>query len=102
MNICCIKSTKLLGTIIQDNLKWDLNTNRLIKKANAKMNLLRKMAEFNAPMEDLKHIYVTFIRSILEHSCIVWNSSLSEKNAQDLERIQKSAVKIILKRNKIP
>ena len=29
-------------------------------------------------------------------SCVVWNSSLSEKNCSDLERVQKSAVKIIM------
>ena len=37
-----------------------------------------------------------FIRSILESSAAVWHSSLSIRNSNDLERIQKSAVRIIL------
>ena len=37
-----------------------------------------------------------FIRSILENSAVVWHSSLSIGNSNDLERIQKSAVRIIL------
>ena len=37
-----------------------------------------------------------FIRSIMENSAVVWHSSLSENNRNDLERVQKSAVKIIL------
>ena len=47
-------------------------------------------------MEDLKTIYILFIRSILEQSSPVWHSSITEENKDDLERIQKSAVKIIL------
>ena len=39
----------------------------------------------------------TFIRSRLEYSCVVWNSSLTQNNVNDIERIQKSAVKMILK-----
>ena len=38
-----------------------------------------------------------FIRSILEQSCVLWHSSLSLEDSHDLERVQKSAVKIILK-----
>ena len=48
---------------------------------------------------DLKSIYYTFIRSILEKSAVVWHSSLTNKNRQTLERVQKAAVKIILKNN---
>ena len=38
-----------------------------------------------------------FVRSLLENSCTVWHSSLTRENREDLERIQKCAVKIILK-----
>ena len=60
------------------------------------MELLRRVAGFGAPIEDLKTIYILYVRSVLEHSSIVWHSSLTEENSADLERIQKSAVKIIL------
>ena len=46
--------------------------------------------------EDLKNIYILFIRSILEQSATVWHSSISEENKSDLERVQKTALKIIL------
>ena len=44
----------------------------------------------------MKQIYITFIRSILEYSCPVWHSSLTNENREDIERIQKSALRIIL------
>ena len=36
------------------------------------------------------------MRSILEHSAVVWHSSLTQKNTNALERVQKAAVKIIM------
>ena len=87
---------KLLGVIISDDLKWSDNTEYLVKKANSRMELLRKVAFFTSSIEDKKIIYIQYIRSILEQSCVVWHSSLTQENCDDLERIQKSAIRIIL------
>jgi hypothetical protein len=35
----------------------------------------------------------------LEHSTTVWHSSLKQENIDDLERVQKSALRIILQEN---
>ena len=58
------------------------------------MELLRKISEFS-DFRDRLHIYKTFVRSVLEKSCVVWHSSLTLKNTSDLERCQRAAVKII-------
>ena len=91
-----IDSTKLLGTIITNDLKWEENTAFIVKKANAKMELLRRVAGFGARIEDLKEIYFLFVRSQLEQSSVVWHSSLTDENKNDLERVQKSAMKVIM------
>ena len=41
-------------------------------------------------------LWILFCRSVLEQSCVVWHSSLTAEDSNSLERIQKSAVKIIL------
>ena len=43
----------------------------------------------------LEHIYKTFIRSRLEYVSTLWHSSLTVANRNDIEKIQKSAMKII-------
>ena len=91
-----ITSTRLLGTIVSDDLSWDLNTAKIVQKANARMQLLRKVASFGTGQEDLKNVYILFIRSLLEQSSTVWHSSLTEQNRNDLERVQKTALKVIL------
>jgi hypothetical protein len=68
----------------------------IVKKSNARMELLRKVAGFGVPVEDLKNIYFLFVRSLLEQSATVWHSSLTQENEADLERVQKSALRIML------
>ena len=90
------RETKLLGVLVNDRLNWDNNTVSLVRRANARMRLLHKLVQFNVPREDLLNIYVLYVRSILEQSCQVWHSSLTLENFQDLERVQKNALRIIL------
>ena len=85
-----------MGVIITDDLKWNENTEYIVKKANSRMELLRKVAFFTSSIDDKKAIYIQYIRSILEQSCVVWHSSLTQENRDDLERIQKSAIRIII------
>ena len=53
------------------------------------MDILRKMASFSAPMKDMLTAYIAYIRSMLEQSCVIWHSTLTEENKEDLERVQK-------------
>ena len=94
-----VTQAKLLGVLITDDLKWDANTELLVKKANMRMELLRKVSKFTSSIEDKRTIYILYIRSILEQSSVVWNSSLTAENSEDLERVQKAAVRIILGKN---
>jgi hypothetical protein len=91
-----ISETKLLGVVINNELDWDSNTGFLVKKANARMRLLHKLVDFSVPTDDLKNIYILYIRSHLEQSCQVWHSSLNLEHITDLERVQKNACRIIL------
>ena len=72
-----VKETRLLGTIITDQITWDRNTEDLTRKAYKRMQLLNSAASFTSKRNDLKNIYLTFIRSIVEQSAVVWHSSLT-------------------------
>ena len=92
-----VSEKKLLGTIITSDMKWQQNTNSIVKKAYPKMELLRKLSGFGAPIVDLKTVYLTFVRSHCEQSSSLWHSGLTVHEENDLERVQKVALKIILK-----
>ena len=70
-NVEVVKEQKLLGTIIQNDLKWD---SKLVKSANARMRLLHKLSEFGALRNYLVAIYNSYIKSTLEQNALVWQN----------------------------
>ena len=64
-----VNDTKLMGAVISNDLRWDKNTKNIVKKANKRMEILRKISSFGASYNDLKTIYIAYIRSISEQSC---------------------------------
>ena len=52
---------------------------------------------FGATREEMVHFWITYCRSALEQSAVLWSSSLSQENKDDLERTQKSFAKLVLK-----
>ena len=63
------------------------------------MCLLRAVSQFKPPLSDLKLIYIQYIRSLLEQSCVVWHSSLTQENKDDIERVQKNSMRVILRQS---
>ena len=90
-----VRETRLLGVILSHDLSWHANTNSLIKRAYARMTMLRRLYEFNVPKQKLIQIYTLFIRSVTEQSSVVWSSSITEEESAALERTQKVALRII-------
>ena len=91
-----VRETRLLGVIINDDLTWHSNTQSLVKKANARMLILHNLVSFALPIKELVDIYILYIRSVLEYSAVVWHSSLNQDDSNALERVQKTALRIIL------
>ena len=60
------------------------------------MQLLRKIWSFGSTIPEMVELWKVFCRGILEQTCPLWDSSLTEQNISDLERVQKTFVKLIL------
>ena len=73
------------------------NTKLLVKRAYQRTIILTKLFEFDVPQADLINIYILFIRSVLEQSCVVWHSAITQEEESDLERVQKTCLRMILK-----
>ena len=85
-NLEIIKETKLLGVLVNDRLNWNSNTAYLVTRANARMRILHKLVDFSIPKTDLINIYKIYVRSVLEQSCQVWHSSLTQGQELEMER----------------
>ena len=94
-----VKETRLLGLILSNNLKWHSNTDFIVKNAYKRMLILHNLVKFTLPTEELIQIYILYIRSVLENCAVVWHSSITRGEELELERVQKTALRIILKEN---
>ena len=91
-----VKSYKLLGMWIDDNLKWKTNVNYLVKNAAKRLFALKILRNYNAPIDDLKAFYTSVIRSTLEYCAHIWHGNLTNEQTRDIQRIKKQALRIML------
>ena len=98
-NIEIVNKMKILGTTITDTLSWDDNCQEIISKVNQRMLLLKGTYAFGATKKEMVHLWILYCRSVLEQSAVLWSSSLTQQNIEDLERTQKSFVKLICPNN---
>ena len=90
-----VESFRFLGTIISQDLKWELNISSLIKKAQQRMYFLRQLKKFNLPKTMMVHFYTSIIESILTSSITVWYAAATVKEQCRLQRVIRSAEKVI-------
>ena len=91
-----IPVTQLLGVWISEDLSWSKNTKELCRKAYSRMTMLTKLKYVGVKIEDLLDIYILFIRSVVEYCSVAFHSSLTQEQASDIERIQKTSLRVIL------
>ena len=91
-----VEETKLVGVWLTTWLDWEKNTREICKKAYARMTMITKFRYVGVSTDDLLHIYILYIRSLLEYCSVVWHSTLTGEQSQDIEKVQKLCLKIIL------
>ena len=91
-----VTHTKLLGIVISVDLKWNLHVEYMCKKAAKKIWMLRRLKSLNMEPKIILDFYLKEIRSVLEFGVACWNGGLTAQHSEQIERIQKIAVNIIL------
>ena len=90
-----VSESKILGVVLQSDLKWNAHVAMTTKKANKRLHLLRLCKKAGVIPTDLVMIYTSIVRSVLEYCCVVWHPSLPNYLQIEVERIQKRALAII-------
>jgi hypothetical protein len=90
-----VYETRLLGLTITSDCRWDSNTHDIVQKGNSRLWFLRRLKILGASRSTLLDIYKLFCRSVLGFGAPVWSGALSAKSNQEIERVQKNAMRII-------
>ena len=60
------------------------------------MKLLHTAGKYAKERNNLKIIYKTYARPVLEQSSVVWHSNLTLANSIDIEVVQKAATRLFV------
>ncbi|KAK7103646.1 hypothetical protein V1264_018511 [Littorina saxatilis] len=88
-----VNSNPYLGVTFTDDLSWTTHINKIVKKANSTLGLLRRNLR-SCPQSCRRTAYVSLIRSTLEYSCLVWDP-YKQGDIDSLENVQKRAARFI-------
>ena len=90
-----IQSAKILGVTLRDDLLWTDHVYIITRRASKRFYLLRQLKRAGIDILDLVHIYCSCIRSTVEYACQLFHSSLPKFLSEEIERIQKRAMRVI-------
>jgi len=94
-----IYSFKLLGVVIEHNLKWNAHVDPICTKASTRLHYLKVLKRSSLSRDDLLYIYSSVIRPVLEYACPAWHTSLTQQQTRQIKSIQKRALRIICNSN---
>ena len=80
---------------ISKDLKWNIHIVEIVKKASSRLYFLRQLKRAKINEKDLLTFYLTCVRPVTEYACPVFHNSLPLYLSEELEKLQKRALRII-------
>ena len=71
-----VEELKLLGLVIQPDLKRGANTDDMVQKANKRMWIIRRLKNLGAQEKDLVDLYTKQVRSVFELAVPAWHGGI--------------------------
>ena len=86
---------KILGFYFDSNPNVNYHVKKLIEKFYAKLWTLRHLKRAGLCKERMLDLYYSMIRSAVEYASVIYHSLIPKSLADQLERIQRQAIRII-------
>ena len=91
-----VENMQLLGVQLRSDMRWCNNTDYICKKGFARLWILRRLKGLGASQTELIDVYQKQVRSVLELAVPVWQPGITKFEKNQIERVQKCALFIIL------
>ena len=91
-----VENMKLLGVQLRSDMRWCDNTDYICKKGFSRLWILRRLKGLGANQNELIDVYQKQVRPVLELAVPVWQSGITKSEKNQIERVQKCALYVIL------
>ena len=89
------KVHRILGIMVQDDLKWQTQCEEMVRRATSTTWALRRMRALGVPEATLVDYWKSEGKVMLEYGCPVWHSGLTSAQSHSLDRAQRAAMAAI-------
>ena len=90
-----VDHVKLLGITLSNDLTWKRHVDNIVKKAGKIIHMLYQLKRAGVNQADLVTIYISVVRPVVKYACPVWHTNLPIYLSDNIEMIQKRAVRAI-------
>ena len=90
-----VNEYKYLGTVIDNKLNFNANTDAVHKKCQSRVYCLQKLRSLRVNKSVLCTFYKSFIESVLTFGFMCWFGGLSVRNKNILDRVAKVCGKVV-------
>ena len=87
---------KFLGVYIDNRLNFSLHVANVVPMRDSRLFLMRQLKSLGLNNAGLVTFYMTNVRSVLTYASPAWFSLLSDFSKNELEKVQRSATRIVL------
>ena len=90
-----VKSAKILGVTVRNDLKWIDHVDDITMKASRRIYLLKQLRRAGIDRKSLILFYCACIRSVLEYRCQAFHTNLPAYLFDQIERVHKRVLRIL-------
>ena len=90
-----VKSSKILGLMINDQLKWNTHVEYICNRARQRTWALRRLLLLKLDYEIIIDFYQKEVRSILEYGAVVYHSGLTKRQSGAIEAVQRHFFQVV-------
>jgi len=90
-----VNSVKLLGINLDADFSWKSHVEAITSKATQRLYFLKQLRRAGVPQAQLLHFYTAVIRPVIAYAAPVWNHLLTKTQIDQIEPIQRQALRII-------
>ena len=90
-----VDHAKLLGVTISHDFSWNKHVENIVKKAGKRLYMMYQLKRAGISQSDLVTVYLSVVRPVLEYACPVWHTNLQQYLSDNIETIQKRALRCI-------
>ena len=88
-----VDHVKLLGVTLSNDLTWNRHIDNIVKKAGKRVYMLYQLNRAGVAQSDLVTVYISVVQPVLEYACPVWHTHLPKYLSENIEIVQKRALK---------